>query len=192
MPAHVRSDVRHLLPAELGDAHPRVEQDVECFVVSAVVIIVSYEFQELAHLIFCDGLSRHTVVDYHPGKLKTEWVLLEHIIVDRHLEGGSEHTPHCFDAAVPFAVSLHFDQKQLRVRSFDVTDPLPAEILLIQKVQYEFVVRGCAGLCSGPGGQVSAVQDSQRFSYQTQLSLLLQIANIVDVDDPLLYSECAF
>ena len=101
--------------AELRDSHSCMEQDVECLVVSAIVVIVVYKLQELAHLVFRDSLSCHAVIDHHPGKLEPEWILLQVVVVDCHLEGGTEHASHCFDTAVSLAISLHLDQEKLRV-----------------------------------------------------------------------------
>ena len=97
--------------AELGDSHSCVEQNIECLVVSAVVVVIVHELQELAHLVFGDGLPCHAVVDHHPGKLEPEGILLQVVVVDCHLEGGAENASHCFDTAVSLAISLHLDQK---------------------------------------------------------------------------------
>ena len=102
-------------PAELGDAHAGVEQDVDRFIVFAVYVVIVNELQELAHLVFGDSLPRHAVIDHHPGKLEPEWILLQVVVVDCHLEGGTEHASHCFDTAVSLAISLHLDQEKLRV-----------------------------------------------------------------------------
>ena len=101
---------------ELRDSHSCMEQYVECLVVSAVVVIVVHKLQELAHLVFGDSLSRHAVVDHHPGKLEPEWILLQVVVIDCHLEGRTKHASHCFDTAVSLAISLHLDQEELRVR----------------------------------------------------------------------------
>ena len=92
-----------------------MKQDVECLVVSAVVVVIVHKLQELAHLVFGDGLPCHAVVDHHPGKLEPEWILLQVVVIDCHLEGRTEHASHCFDTAVSLAISLHLDQKHLLV-----------------------------------------------------------------------------
>ena len=72
--------------AELRDAHPSVEQNVHDLIVFAVAVIVMDEFQKLIHLIPGDGFTGHAVVYHHAGELKGEGILVEQIIVHRHLK----------------------------------------------------------------------------------------------------------
>ena len=75
-------------PAKLRYPHSGVEQNINCFVVFAVTVIVVYELQELPHLVPRDGFPRHAVINHHTGKLKSEGILLQAVIIDRHLESG--------------------------------------------------------------------------------------------------------
>lgn len=90
-----------------------MEQDVNGLVVFAVTVIVMNELQELPHLVPADGFSCNAVVDHHTSKLKPEGVLLQTVIVDRHLESRSENTPDRLHAAVSPPIALQFDQEQL-------------------------------------------------------------------------------
>ncbi len=107
-------------PAEFRNAHPRVEKDIDHFVILAVDIVVMDEFQELPHLVLCDGFPRHAVIDHHPGKLKAEGVLHQHVIVHRHLESRAQDAPHRLYGAVMPSVLLQLDQEQFCVRCFDL------------------------------------------------------------------------
>ena len=117
-----------------------MKQDIKDLVVFAVAIIVVHEFEELPHLVPRDSLSRHAIVDHYPGKLKGEWVLLQAVIIDRHLESGPEHPPDRFYTAVPLPVSLKFDQEQLGIRGFYVPDLLTTEIFLCQEIPHKLLI----------------------------------------------------
>lgn len=75
-----------------------MEKDIDHFVILAVDIVVIDEFQELPHLVLCDGFPCHAVIDHHPGKLKAERILHQH--VNRHLESRAQDAPHGLDGAV--------------------------------------------------------------------------------------------
>lgn len=59
-----------------------MEKDVHHFVIFTVDHIVMDELQEFPHLVFCNGLSGHRVVDYHTSELETEGILHENVILD--------------------------------------------------------------------------------------------------------------
>ena len=101
--------------AELGNSHPRVEQDVNCLVVFAVAVIVMYELQEFPHLVPGDGLPCYAIVNHHTGKLKPEGILLQAVIIDRHLESRPENAPDRLHAAVPPAITLELDQEKFSI-----------------------------------------------------------------------------
>ena len=126
--------------AELRDAHPSVEQNVHDLIVFAVAVIVMDEFQKLIHLIPGDGFAGHAVVYHHAGELKGEGILVEQIIVHRHLKSGTQDAAHGLDRGVAPAVLLELDEKQLRVRGFHLTDPLPGEFFLLQQIGHELIV----------------------------------------------------
>ena len=96
-----------------------MKQDVECLIVSAVVVIVVYELQEFAHLVLRNGLSRHAVVYYNSSELKPEWILLQAIIIYRHLESGPEHAPNRLHTAAAPPITLQLDQEELCIGRFD-------------------------------------------------------------------------
>lgn len=110
-----------------------MEQNEYRFVIFAVGVIVMYEFQELAHLLFRNSLSGLAVVDYHTGKLEAEGVLDENVIIDRHLKCRSQHTAHSLDGTVASAVTLHLDKEQLCIRGLDGSDLSAAEFLLFRR-----------------------------------------------------------
>ena len=64
-----------------------------------------YEFQELAHLLFRNSLSGLAVIDDHTGKLESEGVLDENVIIDCHLKCRSQNTAHGLDGTVAPACS---------------------------------------------------------------------------------------
>ena len=85
---------------ELGNSHSGVGQHENYLIVLAVDIVVMNEFQELSHLIRFDRLTGNAVIYYHPGKLKTERILQDQIIVYCHLEDRSQNTADCFHGTV--------------------------------------------------------------------------------------------
>ena len=106
-------------PAELRDSHSCVEQDVDHFVILAVDVVVMHKLQELPHLVLCDGFSRHAVVNYNSRELKPEWILLQAIIIYRHLESGPEHAPNRLHTAAAPPITLQLDQEELCIGRFD-------------------------------------------------------------------------
>jgi len=123
-----------------------VEKDIDYFVILAVDIVVMDEFQELPHLVFCDGFPRHAVIDHHPGKLKAERVLHQHVIVNRHLEGRAQDAPHRLDGAVMPPILLELYQEQLCVRCLDLRNLSIVKSLASEEVLYKLVVRECVRL----------------------------------------------
>ena len=122
-----------------------MEQYVYCFVIFAVAIVVMYKFKKPPHILAADGFSCNAVVDHDTRKLKSEWVLVQDIIIDRHLERRSQNSPDCFYSAVPSAVLLKFYQKQLSVRGFDVRNLFCTEFLVFENIHNEIVVCHRAG-----------------------------------------------
>lgn len=109
-------------PAEFGNTHSCVEQNVDHLVILAVDVIVMDELQELPHLVFCNRLPCHAVIDNHSCQFKGKGILMQHIIIHRHLESRTEDATHGFDGTVPLPVLLQLDQKELCV-SFPITVP---------------------------------------------------------------------
>lgn len=64
------------------------------------------ELQEFPHLVFCNGLSGHRVVDYHTSKLESEGILHENVIIHSHLKGRSKNTSNCMNGAVVTSIFL--------------------------------------------------------------------------------------
>ena len=141
--------------AELRDAHPSVEQNVHDLIVFAVAVIVMDEFQKLIHLIPCDGFAGHAVVYHHAGKLKGERILVEQIIVHRHLKCRSQYAAHSLDRGIAPAVLLELDQKELRVRGLHLTDLLKSKLLFLQKINHEVVIHESVWPDTGFGGEVA-------------------------------------
>ena len=155
-------DILNGKTAELGNTHSGMEQDVDCLVVLAVHVVIMYKLEELPHLVLSNRLPGHAVVYHNPGKLKSEWIFYQKVIVHCHLESRSEHTTHRLDGAVSFAIRLHLYQEQLSIRGLNLLDAFPAEFLLGQKVLYHTVVLFGAGLYSGLSGKVSFHQFHNR------------------------------
>lgn len=91
----------------------------------------------------------HAVVDHNPGKLETEWILYQKVIVHCHLESRSEHTTHRLDSAVSFAIRLLFIRNSFGIGGLNLLDSLPAEFFLGQQILNGSVILLGAGLYSG-------------------------------------------
>ena len=98
--------------AEFGNTHPGMKQDVDCFVVFAVSVVIVNESQELAHLFTGNSFSGFAVIDNHACKLESEGVLNDNVIIDCHLKSRSQNTAHSLDVTVAPAVSLKLDSQQ--------------------------------------------------------------------------------
>ena len=109
----LKVDIADRQSAELRNTHTGMEQNINDLIVFAVAVIVMNKLQELLHLILGDGLSRNAVVYHHPGKFKTEGVLVEQIVIDSHLECRPQNTAHGLDCGITFPVLLELDQKEL-------------------------------------------------------------------------------
>ena len=94
-------DIPQRQSTEFRNTPPCVEKDINHFVILVINIIVMHEFQELPHLVFCNGFPRHAVIDHHSGKFKSEGIFQQHIIINRHLECRAQDTAHGLDGAVP-------------------------------------------------------------------------------------------
>ena len=144
--------------AKFRDTHPCMKKDINHFVILTVHIIVMDEFQKLSHLFSGNCLPGHAVVYYYRGKFKAKWIFAKDIIIHCHLESGPQHTTDCLDCAVPPAVLLKFDQKQLCVRSLDLGNLLPIKWLLFHKILHKIVIRQGVRLYPGFRWQIPFYQ----------------------------------
>ena len=87
-------------PAELGNAHPCMKQDENRLIVFTVAVVVPYKFQELPHLVPGDCFPGKTVVHDPPGKIKSERVLMQTVVVHCHLESRPENPTDCLHSAI--------------------------------------------------------------------------------------------
>ena len=90
-----------------------MEQDADDLIIFTVDVIIMDEFQELPHLLFGDGLSCYTVVDNYRSQFKTKRVLVQNIVIHRHLEGRPQHTSDRMNRTISSAVTLLLYQEQL-------------------------------------------------------------------------------
>ena len=105
--------------AEFRNSKTGMKLNVEDFVILAVHIIVMYELEELSHLVFCDCLSCNCIIYQYPGKLKSEWILYQNVIIHRHLKGWSKYSPYGVDGTVTLAIFLlQLYQEQLCIGGF--------------------------------------------------------------------------
>lgn len=77
-------------PAELGDSHIRIEQNVHRFIAFAVYIVVMYKLQKFTHLVLGDYRSGTFIVYYSPGKLKLKGGLCDDLFSDMQLSPDQE------------------------------------------------------------------------------------------------------
>lgn len=78
-----------------------------------------HKLQKLLHLIFCDCLSCDCVIYQYSGKLKSEWILYQNVIIHRHLKGWAQHSPDGMNGTVAFPILLlQFDKEQLCIGCF--------------------------------------------------------------------------
>ena len=73
-------EVRFCEAAELRDAQPRVEEDVERFIISRVMLISLDEIEEPALVLWGQGLARNGVIDEYGGKLEVERVAPDEVV----------------------------------------------------------------------------------------------------------------
>ena len=140
---------------ELGNSHSGVEQDENHLVVFAVNVIVVDKFQKLSHLIGLNCLAGNAVIHHYTGKLKSERVLDNQIIVYRHLEGRPQNAANSFYRAVALAVLLQLDEEKLGIGNLDLADFLPAEWLVLHQVLYKIVVHLGVWFDAGLGRKVT-------------------------------------
>ena len=140
---------------ELGNSHSGVEQDENHLVVFAVNVIVVDKFQKLSHLIGLNCLAGNAVIHHHTGKLKSERVLDNQIIVYRHLEGRPQNAANSFYRAVALAVLLQLDEEKLGIGNLDLADFLPADWLVLHQVLYKIVVHLGVWFDAGLGRKVT-------------------------------------
>jgi hypothetical protein len=58
------------------------------------------------------------VIYQYSGKLKSEWILYQNVIIHRHLKGRAQHSPDGMNGTVAFPILLlQFDKKQLCIGS---------------------------------------------------------------------------
>ena len=92
---------------------------VHHFIVFAVHHIVMHKLQKLSHLIFCDCLSCDCVIYQYSGKLKSEWILYQNVIIHRHLKGWSQHSTDGMNGTVAFSIFLlQFDRNSFASEVF--------------------------------------------------------------------------
>ena len=132
--------------AELGDTHSGVEQYVYHLVVFAVAVVVMNKLQELPHLIPGDGFSRHAVVHHNTGKLEPEGILLQTVIIHRHLESRLQDSADRLYGAVAFSLCLETDQEQLCIGGLHLSDLPAAEIHTHGKYDKSFYNNEFSGL----------------------------------------------
>lgn len=161
--------------AELGNAHPGMEQDIENLVVFAVAVVVVDELQEVPHLLPRDGFPGVAVVHHNRSELELKRVLPQDVIIDRHLECRSQDAPYRVDRAVALAVLLHLDQEQLGVRHMDVHDLPVSKILLHKEVLHEIVVRPGIRLDPGLGLKVTFDQLHHRHALPERVREVSQV-----------------
>ena len=81
-----------------------------------------YEFEELAHLLTADCFSCHAVIYHHSGKLKSEWVFIQYVIIDSHLKSRTQNTTNSLNGAVSLSGILQSDKEQLCIGSLDLSN----------------------------------------------------------------------
>ena len=117
-----------------------MEEDINHLVIFAIGIVIMDELEEFPHLVFGNCLPCHAVIYHHCSQFKAEWVLMQHVIIHRHLERRSEDSTHRFDGAVSFPVLLQFYQKQLCIRCLNLGNLFLTESFLLQKVLHKIVI----------------------------------------------------
>ena len=70
-----------------------MKEYVHHFIVFTVFLIVMHKLKELSHLVFGNCLSCDCIIYQYPGKLKSERVLYQNVIIHRHLKGRAQHSP---------------------------------------------------------------------------------------------------
>ena len=133
-------DVPHREPAELGDAEPRVQQDVERVVIAGVVAIASNEVEEPPLLLGGQRLTRNLIVHKNGRKLEIERVSANEVIFLRELERRSQNAAYGMDRAVALPViPLQGNEPFLRVEGRDVAYPPAAELVARKEVEHRLV-----------------------------------------------------
>ena len=145
----VEVDVVHSEAAELGDAQPRVEQDVEPLVVLAVGLVAPGEFQEASLISRAQCVPSDHVVGQDGRELEVEGVPADQVVFLSQLECGPQHTPDAMNGAVGLAkVPLQTDEPLLGVERRHVVNLPCAEGVCLKEVQ-DGLVAGLRGLSGG-------------------------------------------
>lgn len=83
------------------------------------------------HLVFVNYLSCDCIIYQYSGKLKSEWILYQNIIIHRHLKGWSQHSSNGMNGTVAFPIFLlQFDKEQLCIGCFHTSYRLFAKCFL--------------------------------------------------------------
>ena len=107
------------------------------FIVFAVHHIAMHKLQELSHLVFCNCLSYDCIIYQYSGKLKSEWILYQNVIIHCHLKGWSQHSPDGMNGTVAFPIFLlQFYKEQLCIGSFHTSYRLFAKCFLRKQSLY--------------------------------------------------------
>ena len=100
-------------------------------------------------------LTGNAVVHHYTGKLKSERVLDNQIIVYRHLEGRPQNAANSFYRAVALAVLLQLNEEKLGIGILDLADFLPTEWLVLHQVSYKIVVHLGVWFDAGLGRKIA-------------------------------------
>ena len=114
-------------------SHSRMKEYLHHFIVFAVHHIAMHKLQELSHLVFCNCLSYDCIIYQYSGKLKSEWILYQNVIIHCHLKGWSQHSPDGMNGTVAFPIFLlQFYKKQLCIGCFHTSYRLFAKCFSMQ------------------------------------------------------------
>ena len=91
---------------KLRDTKSGLEQDEDTVIILAEMIVVPDKFQKGSLLLPCDRFSGNAVVDHNGIQLKFKGVLIQKVVVHRHLESRSNHTTDRVNGAVAPSIVL--------------------------------------------------------------------------------------
>lgn len=133
-------EVRFCEAAELRDAQPRVEEDVEHFVISRVMLISLDEIEEPALVLWGQGLARNGVVDEHGGELEVERVAPDEVVFLRKLESWAKYSSNAVNRAVAFPeLALKIDEPIFRVERRYIAGFPASELVLGERVHNRLI-----------------------------------------------------
>ena len=105
------------------------------------MIVVLDKFQKGSLLFPCNRFSGNAVVDHNGIQFKIKGVLIQKIIIYRHLESRSDHTTNRMNGAVAPSIILQFNQPFLGIRLLYLINPFLSKDFLLDNVDDKPVVR---------------------------------------------------